>query len=75
VIHISNFNDTQGEACFDVRAECDGYNKLLASRGSLIAFGADVDRYEAHVVDIAGGAARLVLGPGVTRVSSDASVS
>jgi hypothetical protein len=75
VVHISDFNGNQGEARFDVRAECDGYNKLLASRGSLIAFGADVDRYEAHVVDIAGGAARLALGPGVTRVSSNPSVS
>ena len=74
VIHISNFNGIQAEARFEINAEFDGYYNLLASRGSSIAFGADVERYEAHVVDISGGAARLALGSGVTRVSLSASI-
>lgn len=72
VIHVSSFDGTQGGARFDVKAECDGFYNLLASHGSLIAFGADVERHGAHVVDVSGGTVRLVLGPGVTRVVSSA---
>ena len=69
VLQISNFDNTQETAVFDVRAEFGGFYNLLASHGSVVAFGADVDHHEAHVVHPFGGAARLEMGPGVTRVS------
>jgi hypothetical protein len=72
VLEIYNFDDSQESALFDVKAEFGGFYNLLASRGSLVAFGADVDHHKAHVVHAFGGAARLEVGPGITRVSSGA---
>ena len=69
ILEISNFDDNQEAAVFSMKAEFGGFYNLLGSHGSVVAFGADVDHHEAHVVHAFGGAARLETGPGVTRVS------
>ena len=69
VLEIYNFGNTQDAALFDIKAEFDGFYSLLASRGPLVAFGADVDYHAAHVVHLFGGAARLEIGLGATRMS------
>ena len=69
VLEISNFGNTLDAALFDIKAEFDGFYNLLASRGSLVAFGADVDCHAAHVVHLFGGAARLEIGLGAARMS------
>ena len=74
-VGITDFDDSQEAAVFSVKAEFGGFYNLLGSRGSVAAFGADVDHHQAHVVHAFGGAALLEIGPDVIRVGPSAYIS